>query len=225
MEVRFEDEFFHWITNRALRELREEGLIAGETRLLKTGGRINLVWHRGYRFYRRRAKQLVALVDEYADPNIGGVVGLHGEFMILEGFARCEFVMRGRNTREFGERTWAETGHDLDFIFERDGRGYGVEVKNTLGYMDYEEFETKIRMCRFLGIRPVFAARMLPRSWMYELIEAGGYGMVLKYQLYPWTHKDLAKRVAKELGLPVDAPRALYEGTMHRFLDWHGKGV
>lgn len=225
IEVQCEDSYFHWITNRALRELRDEGLLKGETRTLSTGGAINLLWHRSYRFYRRSAAKLVSLVEEYADPNIGGVVGLHGEFMVLEGFARSEFVMRGRNTREFGGRAWTESGHNLDFIFEKDGHAYGVEVKNTLGYMDYEEFQTKIRLCQFLGIQPLFAARMLPRTWMNELIIGGGYGMIMKYQLYPWTHKELAKRVAGELGLPVDAPRALKEGTMQRFLDWHERGL
>ncbi len=136
----------------------------GETRTLKTGGTINLLWHRSFRFYRRAATKLVALVDEYADPNIGGVIGLHGEFMVLEGFARCEFVMRGRNTREYAGKTWSETDQNLDFIFEKENRAYGIEVKNTLGYMDHDELATKIRMCRFLGISPVFAVRMLPRS-------------------------------------------------------------
>lgn len=46
-----------------------------------------------------------------------------------------------------------------------------------------------------------------------------------KYQLYPWTHRALAKRVKDDLGLPVDAPRFLYEGTMNRFLKWHRKNV
>lgn len=225
VEVQHEDNYFHWITNRVLRELRSEGHILGETRSLRTGGSINLLWNKGYRFYRRSAARLVKLVEEYADPNIGGVVGLHGEFMVLEGFARTEFVMRGRNTREFAGRVWTQTGHNLDFIFERDGRAYGIEVKNTLGYMDYREFQTKVSLCQFLGIRPVFAARMLPKTWMNELIAAGGFGLIMKYQLYPWSHKELAKRVADELGLPVDAPRALREGTMSRFVVWHRKQV
>jgi hypothetical protein len=43
----------------------------------------------------------------------------------------------------------------------------------------------------------------------------------MKYQLYPWTHRDLARRVRDTFGLPVDAPRALWEGTIVRFLRWH----
>jgi len=109
----------------------------------------------------------------------------------------------------------------MDFIFERDGQAYGIEVKNTLGYMDREEFETKIRLCREIGVRPVFAARMLPKTWINDLINAGGFALILKYQLYPWAHRELAKTVRSELGLPVDAPRRLNEGTMKRFLKWH----
>jgi hypothetical protein len=97
----------------------------------------------------------------------------------------------------------------------------GSRVKNTLRYIEYEEFRTKIELCRTLGITPVFAVRMLPKSWIHELNNAGGFALILKYQLYPWAHRDLARRVRAELGLPVDAPRALEEGTMMRFLRWH----
>ena len=53
----------------------------------------------------------------------------------------------------------------------------------------------------------------------------GGFALILKYQLYPWTHRKLAKRVAEELSLPVDAPRAIAEATMERFLKWHFKRI
>ncbi len=192
-----------------------------EIRQLKTGGSIHLMWHRSYRYYHRDATRVVRLVEEYSDPNIGGSLGLQGEALVLEGFARCQFVMRGRDVRSYSGRSWVQTDHDLDFIFERDGRVYGVEVKNTLRYIDYAELRTKIEMCQALGVTPVFAVRMLPKSWIYELIGMGGFALILKYQLYPWAHRDLARRVRTELGLPVDAPRALEDGTMARFLRWH----
>ena len=166
---------------------------------------------------------MVKLVEEYADPNVGGAIGLHGEALVLEGFARNQFVMRGRNTREFEGRAWEASDHNLDFIFERDGSAYGVEVKNTLSYMDYQEFKTKVELCSCLAVRPVLAVRMLPKTWIHELNLAGGFALILKYQMYPWGHRDLAKRVAGELRLPVDSPRALSDGTMQRFLNWHLK--
>lgn len=145
--------------------------------------------------------------------------------MVLTGFADAEFVQRGRETRSYQGKIWTKSDHDLDFIFERDGVTYGIEVKNTLGYMDKGEFDIKIELCRHLNIRPVFVVRMMPKSWIFELSEAGGFGLILKHQLYPWTHKELAKHIAGELGLPIDAPRRLNNKTMARFLEWHERQI
>ena len=71
----------------------------------------------------------------------------------------------------------------------------------------------------------MFVARMMPRTWINELRKAGGFGLILGYQLYPWTHRHLAERVRRELQLPVDTPRSLADGTMHRFLRWHERQV
>lgn len=120
---------------------------------------------------------------------------------------------------------WTGSGHDIDFIFERDNEAYGVEVKNTLRYMDYEEFGIKIGMCKGLGLKPVFAVRMMPKTWIEEVRRAGGFALIMKYQLYLWAHRELARRVRTELRLPVDAPRALADGTMERFVRWHLQGL
>ncbi len=220
LAVQNEDVFFHWITHRAISDLISEGIVLSERRKLVWGNEIKLLWHRRNRYYRRDAKRVVSLVEEYGDPAICDALGWHGEQMILAGFASRQFIQRGRNTRTFGDREWTDTKHNLDFIFERDGKAYGIEVKNTLSYMDQAEFDIKIKICTHLGITPVFCARMLPKVWIHELAARGGYAMILKYQLYPWTHTELAQRVSKGLGLPVDAPRALKDGTMDRFERW-----
>jgi len=128
-----------------LSDLEGERLIKSEVRKLPRAGTIKLLWHHSYRYYKREASRLIALVDEYANPNISEFIGLQGKIMVLDAFARCQFVTRGREMNSFGSQTWKQTEHDLDFIFERDGISYGVGVKNTLGYMDYEEFQLKIR--------------------------------------------------------------------------------
>jgi cysteine synthase len=50
IEVLNETEFFHWVTNRAIRDLEASGKILTEMRQLKTGGTIKLLWHRSYRY-------------------------------------------------------------------------------------------------------------------------------------------------------------------------------
>jgi hypothetical protein len=225
IEIWLEDKYFHWISNKAIRDMVSRRIIISEERKLKTGGRIKLLWNPRNRYYKRDATKVVKLVEEYANPNISGAIGLHGEAMVLEGFARHEFVMKGRNTRIYRGKEWRNSEHNMDFIFERDGVGYGVEVKNTLGYMDHDEFQIKIRLCKHLGIWPVFVARMLPKTWIKEVVDSRGFGLIMKYQLYPWTHRELAKKVAKEFGIPVDSPKVIADGTMARFMKWHRKKV
>lgn len=75
LEVQNEGEWYHWITNRALRELIGRGVIGTEVRPLGTGGTIHLMWNKRHRYYRRDARKVVQLVEEYSDPNIGGRIG------------------------------------------------------------------------------------------------------------------------------------------------------
>jgi hypothetical protein len=85
LAVQNEDSFFHWVTYRAIAELIGEGVVRTEARELNFGGEIKLLWHRSHRYYKRDAKKVIALVEEYGSPNIGGALGLHGEQMILAG--------------------------------------------------------------------------------------------------------------------------------------------
>lgn len=225
IEVTFEDEFYHWITNRAIHTLIDSGLLTLEERKLTIGAPINLLWHKNYRYYKRDAENLYRLVDEYANPDISAAIGLHGEFMTLEGFAKSQFVVRGRNTNEYKDKKWTKTGHNLDFIFERDGVAYGVEVKNTLSYMEQDELKNKIELCKHLGIKPLFVVRMIPKTWAQEIIEAGGFALILKYQLYPKSHASLAKRIRERTGMPVDSPQYIKDGTIKRFTNWHEKNL
>jgi hypothetical protein len=58
-----------------------------------------------------------------------------------------------------------------------------------------------------------------------ELIDAGGFALILRYQQYRGHFRGLAERVRWELRLPVDTPRALAEGTMDRFTNWHERQI
>ena len=145
---------------------------------------------------------------------------MQGEHLVLAAFARQKFLLVAEETKAYGSKIWEPTNHDLDFIFERDGIAYGVEVKNTLGYLDIGEFVTKIRLSRYIGVKPVFAVRALPKTWTQALIQAGGYAMIMGFQFYPWTHKGIAEKIRNTLGLPVDTPRRIEQGTMQRFENW-----
>jgi len=221
IEVAFEDRFFHWITHRAIRTLTDEGTITMEQRQLSSGAPVNVVWDRRLRYPRRAMRDVLSMVEEYSHPDFTAALGNTGELLVSDGFGRFGFVQRGRNVREFGGRRWSQSAHNLDFMFERDGRAYGVEVKNTLPYIHDAELRTKLALCRSLEVIPVFVVRAMPRIWIQEIARHGGFTLVLRYHLYPLSHRRFAERVRTELGIPVDAPRALYDGTVQRFLSWH----
>ena len=50
LEVKFENDYFHWVTNRAIRALIIDGLIKQETRKIKSAGEIHLLWHPSFRY-------------------------------------------------------------------------------------------------------------------------------------------------------------------------------
>jgi hypothetical protein len=120
-------------------------------------------------------------------------------------------------------RLWEDSNHDLDRLIERDGIRYGVEIKNQLAYIDQTEFEIKLRMCTFFGVRPMFVARMMPRNYIQTVRRAGGFSWLFRNQHYPLMSEELAQRVRGKLGLPVLSIRELPDTTLSRFEDWHMK--
>jgi hypothetical protein len=99
LEVLFEREYFHWVTNRAVRRLVEEGRIYTETRQLSTGAEIKLLWHRNYRFYKRSAGEIFIMVDEYTTSATDGALGMQGEHLVLAAFARQRFLLIAEESR------------------------------------------------------------------------------------------------------------------------------
>jgi hypothetical protein len=212
LQVLLEDRYFHWITSKALRELVGEGRL--RTEIVDLGFEADSAgaiypgdWNMGanVRFFwgvRNRYRQAEMLFDA-ALPKAG-------------------FLPIGENVNEYRGKKWTRSGHNLDRIFERDGVGYGAEIKNRLRYIDSSTLKVKLEMCEVLGLKPLFIARMMPKIYNYEVIHnRGGYDLLFKYQLYPFHMVEFAATLRDQLGLPVDCPSAVQRGTIDRFLRWH----
>jgi len=222
LQVLAEREYFHWITVFALEGLVDEERIFSDT--LRVGrGSLRLYWPRGHRYRERQIRQLSDIVARMSEPAFGTGVGRHGETMFDAAFPRIGMQPVAWNASSYAGQQWERTGHDLDRIFELDGVAYGVEIKNQLQYINRDEFDVKLEMCRVLGLKPLFVMRALPKSWANEVIEQGGYALIVRYQLYPHGAEAFAKEVRGVLELPVDAPPAIYQGTLTRFQNWHLK--
>jgi hypothetical protein len=223
LEVIFEDTFFHWVTSRALSELAAEGHIAVEREALPGVGDITIYHATTHRYWRRQAQELIALVAQFSEPAFTAGLGAQGELMFDAALPTVGFLPTSRKVRSYGGRAWTETNHDLDRVYERDGIAYGAEIKNTLKYIPRNELTAKIRMCKHLGLRPLFIVRMAAKSYINEVRQAGGFTLVFKFQLYPFGQKAFADRVRNALRLPTDSPARIADGTVQRFLNWHLK--
>ena len=192
--------YFHWITSRALRELIEEGTVNAVWEELSPGVRIRLVMRRSHRYWRREAQRVLELVRKFSTSDFGRAIGPYGELLVDAALGTAGMRLLARDVLELDGRMWTETDHNLDRAFELDGVRYGVEIKNTLKYIDDEELEIKLGICSVLGLRPLFVVRMMPKCWTWpRVIRQGGYVMMLGEQFYPLGAEAFADEVREQL--------------------------
>jgi hypothetical protein len=186
---------------------------------------IRFFWSPKNRYWKRKAQEIIKLVQAFSSTSFGKALGDQGELLADSAFFNAGFALRAKTVREWSGKKWQGSGHNLDRVYERDGIAYGAEIKNTLKYIPADELRAKIAMCRFLGLRPIVIARSLPAHYIYQLDRAGGFGVIVGKQLYPFGYEDLAEQVRERLGSKVECSRAIEQGRIKVFLDWHEQNV
>lgn len=220
IEVIHEKKYFHWITHKALRELTKEEAISTELRMTRDRYPIRLYWSKRLRYPKRAIVRLVREVELHSDPEITRAIGNHAEALFGFAAARARFAITGPNVNSYQGKIWQETEHELDWILERDGVAWGVEIKNTWAYIDRPEMYTKIALCEYLGLRPLFIMRWAPKSYIQVMRERNGFGLLYEDQYFPPGHSGAVDRL-KALFLPVVITTAVAPGVFERFVHWH----
>lgn len=196
IQVLLEKWHFHWITGFALSELIAEGVLAVEE-VEVTHAKVRFIHHPQHRRRRRQIKRALAVINRYWRPEISHACGDQAEILFLVALMENRFELFGRNTREHRGRRWVESQQNLDFVVGRDGVEYGVEVKNTWDYIPHDELEAKLRICRFLGVRPLFIMRHAAKSYIHEIAEEGGYGMIFEAHIFPKGQEGLVEDIKR----------------------------
>lgn len=222
IETNLEREFFHWITGKALFEMAEAREIQRIPELVQQKT-VNFYANSKHRYWKRELADIRRLLERIFDPEFTHAVGRHGELMFDAALGRQGFRAEGVNTHTWNGRTWNETNHNLDRIVTRDGYAYGVEIKNTQNYISREELQTKVRLCKYLQITPLFIMRFAPKSYIHHVIQNRGFVLLFEEQMYPLGQSALLGEVRSRLGLKVASPRDVKEGDMQRLLNWHQK--
>lgn len=185
LQVKFEKDYFHWLTYNVLESLKKEGYLKPiSVELSILGTPVQFLIHHSNRYPKRDINELAKIIDEYSQEQITRSCGHRAEDLFALALATHGFLPVQKKVKDYNGRSWTRTNHDLDYIFKKDNIAYGVEIKNTLGYIEKEELEVKLELCQKLGVKPLFILRFAPKTYNNMIIEAGGYAMIFECQIY-----------------------------------------
>lgn len=220
IEVLFENDYFHWVTHRNVDNLIDEGFLK-----LVERPPVKFVVRSDIRYYSQNIKNRVKLIQRYSHPDVTKGVGDIAELLFSYMFRLNNFNIIDENANEYNGKKWTKTEHDLDFIIERDSLAYGVEIKNTLPYMEKEEFDVKLEMCEYLELIPLWILRNAPAVQFWEMKAAGGFILKFKTQIYPPGQRSLVRDIWKLMALPVDIRKEIPNKIKNKFLWQHNRRI
>ena len=224
IQVIFEERYPHDITSKAVKELAEQD------KFLKTvpsvfGKYKNIpiifVCRRDIRYTSNEIKGKIVIIDKFSDSSVNDGVGKYAEILFNHVFAKNQFKIIGKHTTTFRGKTWSKSSRNLDFIIERDGIGYGGEIKNTFDYIPYAEFLDKLDMCQFLGLLPVFPVRYASPQQYALMKEVGGMALTFKTRIFPPGNQPLVTDIWNHFRLPVSIWEEILPPIQNRFLNYH----
>jgi proteasome lid subunit RPN8/RPN11 len=220
IEVLFEYKYFHWVTNRVIDSLIDEGFLRLEKKDIA-----HFVYRSDIRYIRRKINRRVKIISRYIDPTITKAIGDYAQMLFSFMFRLNGFRIVGENTNEYRGLKWEETEHDLDFIIEKDSIAYGVEVKNTLPYMEEDEFKIKLKMCEFLSLIPLWILRNAPAVQFEQMKPCNGFILKFKTQIYPPGQEPLIRDMWEIMRLPVSIWKKIPEKLENIFLRQHTERI
>ena len=236
LQVRLEKEFFPWVVGRATTALLRE------KKLRSHGYRGRRRIGRGVpsRFFSlpntpyaeieeiiRKKREVSALVNNQLTGE--APAGYHAENIFLEALTGpLGFKLHGQNTSEFGgHRVKGKSNKqppDLDFIIERDGVIYGVDVKNWIKYdtVSKNEIISKVSVALQLRVVPFIVARYVDKQTIFkEVIQKGGIVYIYETLFLPPYLSSLAEEAKNLLGYPILAIDSLPAYKLSRIEEIH----
>lgn len=212
LRYRLEGSFPHDQVGEALRQLKDEGSL----KQTNVPGRRGTGEHPNvfYRLPNSNYNDLLPIMKTKLDLSIfigsvGREMGRYAELAWWRAFERNGWAVYPASENELqgvseykGRK--ATTGHNIEFVAEKDGIEYGVEVKNRLPYPD--DLYWKLLVCVDLQVVPLIIARWL-NPGQPRIIEAlgGAKPFVYKSAIYAKTYEPIVDKVKSILGYPIDA--------------------
>ena len=204
IQVIFEDQYPHDVTGKAVNELIEDKFLKAETRAFGKNMHTIFVHRHNVRYTAMAIRMRTNILERFSDDEVNDGVGKYAEILFGHMFERNQFKIIGRNINTFRGKAWSESDKNLDFIIEKDGISYGVEIKNRFDYMKQDEFEEKLEMCQVLGLLPVFPIRCPSEQQYAQMKGCGGLALKFKTRIFPPGFQGLVTDIWNNFRLPVN---------------------
>jgi len=223
LQVLFEEEYPHDITLKAIQALKQEGFLKQKSVRIDST-EVHFVYRYNLRYVARLMKQLTELIRQYSDYSISKATGEYAETLFSFMFRLNGFKIAARNVSEYDGTKWVRTQkQDLDFVIEKEGITYGVEIKNTFDYMPAVEFQHKLGICKRFGLVPLFPLRC-PSDRQFEMMEdAGGLALKFKTRIFPPGQEELVHNIWNFMRLPVNVWLEIPRRIEQHFLNFHSQ--
>lgn len=221
LQIRFEKDFYHWITYKALNDLLARGII--KKRQVFRAKKQFIVF-----FYstdtsltnteiKKRIRRKIELINRSSIDQVNDAVGDHGELVTELFFLRRGYECVGRNTNSYQGTIWTKSNEDFDFIFEGEGVKLAVEVKNRFPYLNQKVYLPKIEIAKYLGLTPLFVVRKVPKNYFYDIYQRGGFVLEMWTKIFPRGYEALVKELYNEFKLPVSCRNDIPKGVQRNY--------
>ena len=164
-------------------------------------------------------------MEKFSDDEVNDGAGKYAEYLFLHMFNKHQFDIVGRHTNSFRDKTWTISDRNLDFIIQKEGVSYGVEVKNRFDYMDQDEFEEKLEICQYLGLLPMFPIRCPSDQQYAQMQECNGLALKFKTRIFPPGFQKLITDIWNNFRLPVNIWEEIKTPIENIFLNYHHQNV
>jgi hypothetical protein len=226
LQVIFEDKYPHDITGKAINELISDGFLRENP--VAFGDNMHTIFvynRRNIRYIAMAVKEKIKIMEKFSDDEVNDGAGKYAEYLFLHMFNKYQFNIIGRHTNSIKNKIWTESDRNLDFIIQKEGISYGVEVKNRFDYMEQNEFEEKLEICQYLGLLPMFPIRCPSDQQYAQMQMCNGLALKFKTRIFPPGFQNLVTDIWNNFRLPVNIWEEIKTPIVNIFLHYHYKNV
>jgi hypothetical protein len=225
--VMLEGSYAQWRVKTALEKLEESGHLVSIKKEIQDVGeaRFYFLSHYGDGSSIEKIQKKIDVssswIKKYSDNEITDMLGGHLHDVVRAELRAQGFEIKAEKTKKYLDTEWPKSNQTIDIIAKHKTRNLaiGVEIKNTLSLVPISEISEKIKICKHLGITPVFACRWL-EPHRDEIENNGGFLWQFKKQLYPKGQKKFVETIRKRFKFPVEVNSELPTTAVKEFEKW-----